>query len=304
MGAAQQAPCAVECWLYKEKGLWVVVPIEELWYNNDKVVIIGILNALFLTPCGAEKDGQLYHYACASWYNNRKAVIIFKNGRGKMFALLTAPWPIIPFTRCVHGIITAKRPMLPMQAAGILQESASSLFHLFFLAEGFMDSYVWYMAYGSNLNTERFRCYFTGQPYLGLVQAEKCADQRAPRQVVPVEIPYSIYFAKHSNAWGGGVAFLDCTCRGFSYGVAYLITEEQFEHLYQQENGGRVRENSWYAKLVDLGTMDGYPIKTFTNSRRLEHNKAAKVYLDVIKAGLLEHYPHLTAEQAEAYLEK
>ena len=86
MGAAQQAPCAVECWLYKEKGLWVVVPIEELWYNNDKVVIIGILNALFLTPCGAEKDGQLYHCArCA-------LRLLYFDGRGNMFALLTAPW--------------------------------------------------------------------------------------------------------------------------------------------------------------------------------------------------------------------
>ena len=74
MGAAQQAPCAVECWLYKEKGLWVVVPIEELWYNNDKVVIIGILIGPFSCPYEAtEKDGQLYH-----------------------------------FTRCVHGIITTK----------------------------------------------------------------------------------------------------------------------------------------------------------------------------------------------------
>ena len=62
--------------------------------------------------CPNSKSLEVFNYT--SWYNNRKAVIIFKNGRGKMFVLLTAPWPIIPFTRCVHGIITTK-PLLYFQ---------------------------------------------------------------------------------------------------------------------------------------------------------------------------------------------
>ena len=73
---------------------------------------------------------------------------------------------------------------------------------------------IWYVAYGSNLSSRRFKRYLDQMPGQPLIPESKAFS-----------IPYNIYFDRESSTWGGGgVAFLDPTKEGFAYGRAYLLT--------------------------------------------------------------------------------
>jgi hypothetical protein len=80
--------------------------------------------------------------------------------------------------------------------------------------EGIMDSgtsYVWYVAYASNLFEERFLHYIRGGGFrLGGSYADGCTDTTPPVANKQIRIPHRLYFAKSSSRWGGGgVAFVD-----------------------------------------------------------------------------------------------
>lgn len=149
---------------------------------------------------------------------------------------------------------------------------------------------VWYACYGSNLCRERFLCYITGEPFEGKTYNLGCSDHTLPRDDRPVLIPYELYFGNSSHTWGGcGVAFLDTSKPGTALGRMYLITAEQYAEVRDQEG----RSSAWYNAEVPLGTVDGYPIFTFTNSNRRTENAPSARYLDVIRRGLAETYPQL-----------
>jgi hypothetical protein len=146
-----------------------------------------------------------------------------------------------------------------------------------------MENYVWYACYGSNINGLRFFLYIQGGSHFfdGIkITNQGCFDQRLPIQMKPFLFKHPIYFAKYSTTWEGGVAFLDITKKGFSYGKAYLVTEEQFKSIMKQEG-------TWYPIEVDLGILDGYPIKTFTGIHE-DLNKPSFSYINTIKNGLID----------------
>ena len=71
-------------------------------------------------------------------------------------------------------------------------------------------------------------------------------------------------------------------------GRRFLITEEQFREINLQE--GPV----WYNLVLDLGLVDGMPVKTFTHSSIFQKNLPCGNYLKVIEAGIKETYPGLS----------
>lgn len=163
------------------------------------------------------------------------------------------------------------------------------------------DNYVWYVAYGSNINFERFMtyiqggtCRFNNRTYAG------CEDKSAPLACQPFTLPYDVYFGNESPSWNDwGVAFLDTSAPGHAMGRAYLITREQFKELHRAEGSS----DSWYPNVVDLGLVAGIPAMTFTNNVHREFNEPDSDYLDVLAEGLLETYPALTEPQMYGYLE-
>lgn len=168
--------------------------------------------------------------------------------------------------------------------------------------EDLYRNYVWYACYGSNLSKERFMKYINGDKTSSGIRRDGCSDKTPPSDEKPITLKYPIYFANHSSKWDGkGVAFLDISKKGRSYGKMYLITKEQFEEIHLQE--GNVP--NWYNEIVDLGLDGGIPIKTITHSpRHLEEVMPSKAYLEVIKKGIQETYPTLDDLDIEAYLMK
>lgn len=146
--------------------------------------------------------------------------------------------------------------------------------------------YVWYVAYGSNINKERFMRYING-----------CSDQTEPVAEKSYHIPYSIYFAGVSKTWDNkGVAFLDVTKPGSAFGKAYMVTESQFEEI-------QIAEGSKYTNKVFLGEMEGIPSYTFTTEELHEEcNRPSDAYLKTILEGLVDTYPEYTVEEMEEYL--
>jgi len=147
-------------------------------------------------------------------------------------------------------------------------------------------SKVWYACYGSNILYERFMhyieggtCRFNGKAHDG------CTDKTPPSESRPIVIPYEMYFGNRRSSWGKyGTAFIDLTRPAVTVGRAYLITEEQYKEVWTQEGSG----DSWYGKEVELGSYNGYPIRTFTNAERRPENEPSPDYLKVISEGMKE----------------
>lgn len=164
------------------------------------------------------------------------------------------------------------------------------------------DKYVWYASYGSNLNKERFLCYikgglchYNGRSYKG------CFDKSAPIEDRPIIIPHQMYFGNNSGSWGGkGVAFIDPqrTSEVSTLGRMYLITEEQFDEVQEQEGPSPY----WYGQLIDLGTADGYKIQTFTSGEIRPANAPSEVYLQAVSDGIKEAYPYMEDSDIHKYL--
>ena len=134
---------------------------------------------------------------------------------------------------------------------------------------------VWYVAYGSNLHTERFMEYI-----------KVCSDPSAPTDDKAYRLPYDIYFAGKSHRWERkGVAYLDTSRPGKSFGKAYKIKRSQFDEIQQAEGAS-------YSKCVFLGMLDDLPVYTFTAPEvRRELRQPCAAYVEVILKGLCETYP-------------
>lgn len=180
---------------------------------------------------------------------------------------------------------------------------------------------IWYTAYGSNMSSERFRCYLKGGRPRGATRTNPGArDQAPPRQTRPVWLPGVMYFAGHSPVWNGAPAFYAPSAPGRVAARAYLITPQQFGDVLAQEMhrppGGhfvlpqfsatnRVQLGSGrYETLVRTGNIDTYPSVTFTTSSDIADADLAPpsaAYLQVIGSGLIEGHGWSPA-QAASYL--
>ena len=153
---------------------------------------------------------------------------------------------------------------------------------------------------------ERFMHYIEGGSFEGSRYHPPCEDTTPPVAVKAVDIPFGMYFANTSPSWrGSGVSFLDVTQRGKALGVAYLITEKQFEHVCRRENNGREPDPAcgWYEDIISLGEMDGFEVKTITNKDLRPYNGPYPDYLETLKGGIRENWPEMSDEEIEDYLD-
>lgn len=210
-----------------------------------------------------------------------------------------------------------------------------------------MTDLVWYAAYGSNLLAARFLAYLAGGPVphrpTTTIQAG-ARDPAPPRQHRRAELAHELVFGGVSPGWGGGgVAFLDpgplAAGREPALGRFWLITAEQFEDVFRQENGmgvpgsdshpgsgpgGRLDVGDeplfdlaevapgshldvgtrWYGRVRRLADgPDGRPVATFTTGDAGRPARAAAhiSYLRAVGLGLMETWS-LTAAEAAARL--
>lgn len=161
--------------------------------------------------------------------------------------------------------------------------------------------YIWYVCYGSNLCFDRFMCYLTGkgnEKYNLAPNSNRAfIDQNKPIASKKINIPYELYFAHTSSLWEKkGVCFLDTSVKSNTIGRAYLITTEQFNHVWKFEGTGL------YSLRVELEPIDGRRAVTFTSSTKLALNKPSSKYYQVIMDGLIEM--GLTEKEAKEYLDR
>lgn len=183
---------------------------------------------------------------------------------------------------------------------------------------------VWYVAYGSNLALDRFRCYLRGgRPSGGRREYPGCRDARDPASIHTLHVSGGLVFSGESTVWGGGMAFFDPTAPGRVAGRAYLISVQQFADVTAQEmrrpSGGEFATAlegmlteveslhtvgpGHYETLVRLGVHEGAPRLTVTHSdvAGLVPNAPSAAYMSQICTGL--HEAHLWgAERIGTYL--
>lgn len=175
---------------------------------------------------------------------------------------------------------------------------------------------VWYVAYGSNLDGDRFQRYLSGG------ETEPGArDPSRPRSSAWAAAPLRLCFARESVRWnGGGVAFVDPDRDSEAIVRLWDISADQFEDVFAQENRLAVPTaldwtsmlgsedltvgNGWYCRLLrlDLGPASAQqPALTFTWSDASEHRAPHADYLATIRSGLAEH-PDLSPTKIDRYL--
>jgi hypothetical protein len=187
------------------------------------------------------------------------------------------------------------------------------------------NRFVWYAGYGSNLSHARFECYINGgTPDGSTTPCSGCRDRSAPRDDRHVTLPHELYFADHSQRWGGSVAFIKpAAATALTYARMYLITYGQFNDVVQQENGRRVpgesivpayeqlgQADEWqiagvrlYGRLMKTGMEGNYPVLTFSATRNdFAIGAPSEAYIKVIVAGLEETYPCLRKSEILQYL--
>lgn len=179
------------------------------------------------------------------------------------------------------------------------------------------DESVWYAAYGSNLDEERFQFYLHGGTYpLTSREHPGSRDRSAVLERATWRCAHPLYMAATSKSWDGmAVAFIESEPAPTGSGAwlrLYRISATQFMDVFLQENDkvpsasfapielarlrqdrildyGHADEYVSYGRVVYLGERNGSPIVTFTTkrSRELESvNKPSHRYLHVIAKGL------------------
>lgn len=151
--------------------------------------------------------------------------------------------------------------------------------------------YVWYVAYGSNLNTERFL------KYMNISRHHKDKFTEDEIESVSVEVPHGIYFAK-SGRWGsGGICFLDVDNKEEQSNVfrAYRMTIEQYWSLLCQENG---RRNLY----VDWNRVDQDRISFPSSMKSYYSRTASGLYSRIVNLGTINNEIAVTMTNSESYV--
>jgi hypothetical protein len=181
---------------------------------------------------------------------------------------------------------------------------------------------VWYAAYGSNLDPDRFGCYLLGGCPPGATRTYPGTRDRSPALgTQPFVMPGGLVFAWRSPAWGGAIAFYDPDADGKVLCTAYLLTPRMFSDVIEQEmrrDPGAdhdlspvlaMRRHSLgpgrYETLHLTGELDGQPVVTFsaTDLAALEPGEPAPAYLDTMARGLRSVHG-LTDAEIDTYLSR
>lgn len=179
---------------------------------------------------------------------------------------------------------------------------------------------IWYVAYGSNLDAERFGYYLRGgRPPAALRAVSGCRDATPPRDQRAVVVPGEVSFGWRSPTWGGGIAFYDAHADGEVLARGYLLTEQQFADVAAQEMHREPGEDLDLAHVLEhrrhtlgpgryetlhlLGELDGTPMLTFTadDPGALEPHPPVEEYLGHMARGLYDVHG-LSRAEAAAYL--
>ena len=177
---------------------------------------------------------------------------------------------------------------------------------------------MWYAAYGSNLSRTRFGFYLRGGAPEGASHAYPGSrDPSDPLDDRPWEIGRELVFGGTSRTWGGGVAFVNPDAELTTKARLYLVTAEQFADVVAQENwlvpgevatpelgGGPeviVGAEHMYGLVLSLGSVDGYPVLTFTQHRGTVGAAPSAAYLRHIAEGLREAHD-MTDTDVASYL--
>ncbi len=124
--------------------------------------------------------------------------------------------------------------------------------------------FVYYFAYGSNLDTEQMK-----------TRVGEWKELKKGRLD-----GYRLAFDKHSSTWKGGVADIVKESKSAVYGAVYLLTSDQFKELSKYEVG--------YAQLdVTVDTPAKIAAKTYEVVRKEGFVKPTKFYVDKIVKGLI-----------------
>ena len=171
--------------------------------------------------------------------------------------------------------------------AYIYNESSDGLERLPFEWGTSEKDYIWYGAYGSNVDEERFLCYLeggkcaaNGRTYTGCRNKSRWIEEDA------AAFPGSVYAANVSRSWKGkGVAFYDENerdnlLRGVAFMRLYKIRRSQFEDIQEQEG----KSPNWYGRIVVAGIHpDGMPVYTFTSEQKGSFNEPDVSYVNFIR---------------------
>ena len=149
------------------------------------------------------------------------------------------------------------------------------------------NDYVWYAAYGSNIDEARFLCYVEG----GTCAAngrhyDGCKDTSRWIEEDVALYPGTVYASNNSSSWNGkGVAFYDENetenlLKGFTFMKLYKIRIGQLLDIQKQEG----RSPVWYGRIVVVGIhTDGIPVYTITSEKKGEYSEPDVTYVGLIR---------------------
>lgn len=168
------------------------------------------------------------------------------------------------------------------------------------------EALVWYAAYGSNVDRQRFLAYLTGGPVAGGAGLQGGArDPTPPQDERPYRFSRPVRFALHSRRWDGAIALLDHQVAApGALGRRYLITTAQLADVVAQENRRPTTDlplaeltrdeihalsDRTYDGLLLVDHDDGVPVVTFTSPRDpigLTAAAPSAAYLGTIASGI------------------
>ena len=148
------------------------------------------------------------------------------------------------------------------------------------------DDYVWYAAYGSNLNRDRFANYIKGgvYPLMGKY-CDGCTDKSKWVKEIEHCYPGEMYYGNASSSWEGkGVAFYDRNGMRMVPMRLYKIKRQQLYEIQGYEGSSAI----WYGRLLCLDVVDDCPVYTLTSEERRPYNAPCRKYRKLIENELKE----------------